>query len=226
MNSISVIICAYNEQENIGVVLKESLDVLSHLTNDYEIIVVDDGSTDQTLRVTREMAHVNSCIKIIQHSSNQGMGRSLLDGYSLAQKSWVTFLPADGQISSQDIELLSKPMKDNDMVVSYYAKRDLSLYRIILSKGIRLALFLLFGPMPKYEGTYMFRREILEKIQLKMHTSFVLNYEFVIRAKKQGFRVAEVPTTCYERLSGHSKVLGLKKIFFILKEIFLFRFKY
>ena len=72
----------------------------------------------------------------------------------------------------------------------------------------------------------MFERSILKDISLKMHTSFVLNYEFVIRAHRQGFRIKEIPTICMERISGSSKVVGFKKILFILNQIFILRFKY
>ena len=114
-------------------------------------------------------------------------------------------------------------MINHDMVVSYYIQKEPSLFRQLTAWGARLLLFFLFGPIPRYQGIYMFKRELLDKIQLKMHTSFVYNYEIVIRAKKQGFKIKEVPTRCLPRQSGHSKVLGVGKIFFIFREIIKFR---
>jgi len=226
MKSISVIICAYNEEKNIKQVIEQAVDVLTSMSVDYELVLVDDGSADNTLQVMRSCASNDGPIKIIAHAKNQGIGSALLDGYQKAQKDLVTFLPADGQISAQDIKLFAGNIDGYDMVVSYYVKRPASLLRKLTSKGARALLFLLFGRMPRYEGTYMFRRDILKEISLKMHTSFVLNYEFILRAQRQGFKIKEVPTTCLERNSGASKVLGIKKILFVFSQILELRFKY
>jgi glycosyltransferase involved in cell wall biosynthesis len=226
MTTISVVICAYNEAGNVGPVIEGTLSVLSQVTSDYEVIVVDDGSTDDTRTVISHIAQGNPAVKMISHAVNQGMGQALLDGYQAAQKELVTFLPADGQISPSDIKLFADNIEGYELVVSYYIKRPASMFRQMTSKGVRAILFLLFGRMPRYEGTYMFRRDILKDIPLKMNTSFVLNYELIIRAQRQGYRIKEVGTTCLERVSGSSKVLGLKKIFFILSQIIELRFKH
>jgi len=226
MKSISVVICAYNEEKNVKAVMEETLQVLSSMAADFELIVVDDGSSDNTLQAVRACASKEARIKIIVHAHNQGMGSSLLDGYNIAAKDFVTWLPADGQISAKDIKLFADNIDGYDMVVSYYVKRYESLLRKLTSKGVRIILFLLFGRIPRYDGTYMFRRQILKDIPLKMRTSFVLNYEFVIRAQRQGYKVKEVPTILLERISGSSKVMGTKKILFILCQILELRFKY
>jgi len=226
MKSISVVICAYNEEKNVRAVIVETVQVLTLMAADFELIVVDDGSSDNSLQVIRSCVLNDPRIKIIVHAKNQGIGSALLDGYRIAQKDLVTFLPADGQISPSDIKLFADNIDGYDMVVSYYIKRPASLLRQLTSKGVRSILFLLFGKVPRYEGTYMFRRRILEGISLKMHTSFVLNYEFVIRADRQGYKIKEVPTVCLERSSGNSKVLGIKKILFVFGQLLDLRFKY
>lgn len=226
MNSISVVLCAYNEQDNVPVVMAEIRQVLESMGVDYEIIAVDDGSQDRTLEAIRHFAKECPRTKIIVHAHNQGIGAALLDGYKMAGKEYVTFLPADGQISCRDIKLLADNMEGHDMVVSYYVERPSSVFRKMTSMGVRLLLLVLFGGMARYEGTYMFRRTLLNKITLNMHTSFVLNYEFVLKARHQGFKIKEVPTKCLERTSGKSKVLGVKKIAFIFGQIIELRFKH
>ena len=226
MKSISVVICAYNEEKNVKTVIEETIRVLTSVSADFELIAVDDGSSDRTLEIIRSCVINDARVKVISHVRNQGIGSALLDGYQMAQKDWVTFLPADGQISPQDIKLFADNIDGYDMAVSYYVKRPVSLLRKLTSKGVRLILFLLFGKIPRYEGTYMFRRQILKEISLRMHTSFVLNYELVIRVQRQGYRIKEVPTTCLERSSGVSKVLGIQKILFVFSQILELRFKY
>ena len=106
MNSVSVIICSYNEEKNVVGVVDQTLNVLGGFCDDYEVIVVDDGSVDRSLSILRQYYAANPKIKIIVHPQNQGIGAALKDGYALAEKSYVTFLPADGQISPGDVYLL------------------------------------------------------------------------------------------------------------------------
>jgi glycosyltransferase involved in cell wall biosynthesis len=225
MKSLSVVICAYNEEANVQNVLAETLKVLQAYAN-YEVIIVDDGSTDQTLQVIKTAASKDAHVRLVVHEKNEGMGKALLHGFQAAQKEWVTFLPADGQISPADINAFIEQMPGYDMVVSYYTRRKSSLFRSITSAGIRFLYFVCFGPLPKFDGTYMFEKKMLANIPLKMSDSFFINYEFVIRAKRAGYKIKSIPTVCLERMSGHSKVTGMRKIMVVFTEIIKFRFKY
>ena len=79
MKSISAVICAFNEEKNVGAVTQEVVSVLEAVGADYEVILVDDGSKDGTLDVIRQSAGSNARIKIIVHPQNKGIGASLLD---------------------------------------------------------------------------------------------------------------------------------------------------
>lgn len=226
MKSISVVICAYNEENNVQGVILDTVNLLEKNSIDYEIIVIDDGSIDGTLKKIEELAAANGNIRVIVHKENQGMGMALLHGFEASGKEWVTFLPADGQIAPDDVISLARHMDDHNMVVSYYLERKSSFYRRITSGGIRFLYFIFFGPLPRLDGTYMFERRMLTSISLKMVKSFFINYEFLIKAKRMSYKIKEIPTVCLERKSGASKVSSLRKVFFVLCQIIEFRFKY
>jgi len=222
MNNISVIIPAYNEENNLAEVVKETQAVLNQISDQYEVILVNDGSTDRTDEVIQYLIGGNTHIQVIKHEKKEGIGNSLRDGFCKAKYEFITILPADGQIRPSDLKRFSSSIEDVDMVVSYYRSYNPSMLRIIMSKGVRFLLFLLFGRLPRFDGIYMFRRKILNKIQL-VSSSFVLNFELVIKAHQQNFKFKEIAIDCLPRATGRSKVVNPKKIFQVFLEIIKLR---
>ena len=220
--NLSVVICSYNEIKNLPVVIKNLKDTLQSFNGIYEIIIVDDGSTDGTDQYFQQLN--DPLVKVIRHHVNQGIGAALRDGYVVAVGDFITFLPADGQIRVSDVMLLLEAIGDNDVVFSYYAKRAQSYFRIITSKAVRALLFMLFGKLPRYDGTYLFKKSIYEQVK-PIASSFVFNYEFLIKANQQRLRIISIETECLSRISGVSKVIGVRKIVFILIQIILLRIR-
>jgi len=179
---------------------------------------------DETLSVLNKLKQENQGIKVISHSQRNGIGACLRDGYLAAQGELITFLPADGQIDPGDILRFIELIDDCDVVCSYYNEKPFSLFRRIMSKSVRLLVFMLFGSSPRIEGSYMFRRKILEGVSLTSN-SFAINFEFVIKAQEQGFRFKFFETHPRLRLSGHSKVVNLDTIWKVFTEIVKLRIR-
>lgn len=222
MRSLSVVICAYNEAANLYSVTEEVLAVLKRISDPFEIIFINDGSTDSTAEIMSKLATEKSCIQICTHARKSGMGASLRDGYKLARYDYVSYLPADGQINSQDLEKFLTHIGGHDFIFSYYRKRPEGLLRKAMSKSVRFILFVLFGRTPPIDGTYLFKRTMLDHFQL-ISSSFVLNWEFVIRASRKGFTYQAVETECRSRLTGKSKVANIKQILQVFRELFYLR---
>ncbi len=111
--SLSVIVFAFNEAENVGPVLQELRQWLASNEPDAEIVFVDDGSTDRTLEVARE-ALSGLAAKFARHEHNRGIGAALKTGVSQARAPWVTFMPADGQIEPESIGVLRAATRGRD----------------------------------------------------------------------------------------------------------------
>ncbi len=225
MHKISVVIPAFNEEKNLESVVRQTASVLEELCGrQYEIIIVDDGSRDLTPSIIEGLQKENPSIKKITHAKNEGMGACYRDGFALSQGDWISVLPADGQISPADLKKFAAAMKDADCVTSFYTEKQRGLFRDVMSGVVRLMLFVLFGPHPRLEGIYMFDRKILQDIHL-ISSSFVFNFEVIVKAHRWGYRVKEIGITCLPRLSGRSKVVRFKKIIHVAFEIIRWRIK-
>lgn len=210
--SLSVVVFAYNEAENIKAVLDELGRWIDASARDVEIVFVDDGSTDNTLKVAQS-ALLSRSYQIVRHEQNRGIGAALKTGVSAARAPWVTFIPADGQIEPEAIGALVRTADTDraDVVLSVYDHRNDGFDRKLLSYGVRSLIFLFHGVALRSDGPYLFRRSIFVPEELPPN-SFFLNFEFPIRVLAAGLKVSTVTIRCRPRRSGVSKSTGLRKI--------------
>jgi glycosyltransferase involved in cell wall biosynthesis len=216
--SISVVIAAYNEAENLELVLKRTLRMLQNLTSDYEVLIIDDGSQDSTREISNELAAQFERVEVIHHGQNRGFGAALITGYANARGDLIAPLPADGQIPPEEIASLLGAIQKADLVIADRPDRSYNLYRRLLHWGMTSLDRLLFGDHPPSAGSCMFRRQVFQSVYL-VATSGFANTEFSMKVARQGYRTATVPIKSAPRLSGQSKVSNLKTILITLRDI-------
>jgi glycosyltransferase involved in cell wall biosynthesis len=221
-SSITVVVCAYDEADNVVPVLEETIDYLRRAAEDFEVLVVDDGSRDDTAARAETFAAAEPSVRVIRHGHNRGIGAALKTGYAQARCEWVTFLPADGQIDPAELDLFRDAASRADLVTSRYARRDDDAWRLFLSKGLRVLVRTIGGRTAPSQGIYVVRREVLERILLRSE-SFFLNLELALRAAKMGLRVETVTMHARARRSGASKSAGLRQIRTVFTELLRYR---
>lgn len=221
-NSLSVVLVAYNEQANLRPTAVETIEFLEDRVSDPELVIVDDGSTDGTYREAVEVAAMRPWISVHKHDRNHGMGAALKTGYARVSKEYVTFLPADGQIAAESIDALLKAAGQADLVVSTYTHREDSPVRWVLSRGLRLATWVLAGERVGSEGIYLVKRSVLEGMRLRSDT-FFLNLELPIRASWARYAINETRMSARPRRSGHSKVVSVRRILGVLSDLIRLR---
>lgn len=212
MNSISVIMPALNEEDNLGRSIKDSLDTFDSLRIDGEIVVVNDGSTDNTQAVIEKYLSANPTrIKTLRHASPEGIGASFWDGIRKAGKSAVVMLPGDGENSAFEILRYLGLMEHVDIVVPYVANRGVRpLYRNVLSGLFLFVINMTFGLYLNYtNGTIIYKKNILENTECH-ENGFFFQVEALIKAIKKGCLFAEVPYSISKRESGVSKAVSIK----------------
>ncbi len=224
--TLSVVIMAYNEAENLPHLLPL---VQAYLTKheriaDWEVLVVDDGSTDGTARVVEDAARGDVRIKLLRHEVNRGMGAAIRTGYAAASSQYVTQLPADLQVLPAVFDRFLPYVPVYDLVLSVYEDRNEVMVRRILSRGYRVIGRLLVGRRADYTGTMMFRRSLLDNITLGSD-SFVANLEFPVKALNRGATHALVSFVPEPRLSGASKVANSRRILFVFAELLKMRMR-
>jgi len=219
--SISVIVAAFNEEGSIEAVISEIRASLSNLGWPFEVVVVNDGSSDRTGVVADFLSAQIPDVQVIHHAENLGLGGVYRTGFEQAQEEYVTFFPADGQFPATIIEQFGPLMASADMVLGYLPDRDSSLLAKGLSAAERALYRLLFGTLPRFQGILMFRRTLLDEVKLKSTgRSWAILMELVICASRGGYRLVSVPTEMRPRMSGKSKVNNLATIWANLKGAF------
>ncbi|HJL20552.1 MAG TPA: glycosyltransferase family 2 protein [Sandaracinaceae bacterium LLY-WYZ-13_1] len=216
---LSVIVFAFDEEENVGAVLGELRAWLEAHEPSAELVFVDDGSRDDTLgaagRALDGFPH-----RTLRHETNRGIGAALKTGVRAARGDWVTFLPADGQIEPDAIGTLRTAAADDavDVVLSVYDHRDDGLDRTLLSAGVRALIWAVHGVRLNSDGPYLMRRRLFVPDQLPPD-SFFLNFELPIRALAAGLRTRTVTIACRPRRAGRSKSTGLWRIWGVARDL-------
>ena len=227
--SISVVIPAYNEEGNISAVVQKSLKTLKKVSNDYEVVVVDDGSTDKTGEIIGAIAKANKAVKVFYHGKNKGLGEALKTGYTNARKDFVFYIPADGQISVEELPNFLQQADRADVVIGYHRKRADPLKRKLKSAIYHFLLRMLFGLNFRLTtSSKLYRKKVLDSIRFEASSAF-LEPEILFKAKKKGCRFAEVPIEHHPRTAGKSKGDSLtetaRTIYDLLRMWLLLRFR-
>ena len=211
---LSVVMFAFNEAENVGPVMEEALEYLRERTRSYQLILVDDGSSDDTRARAEEVTAGDDSVQVISHATNRGIGAALKTGYAAATLEWVTLLPADGQVAPDQIDRFLELREGHDLVICHYPDRFReadNLGRKVLSRGLRALTFAATGVSHRLDGAYLIHRDYLQRLSLQSDT-FFLNLELPIRAIRAGARVAETTLHIRPRRAGSSKVLSWRRV--------------
>ncbi|MEE2779281.1 MAG: glycosyltransferase family 2 protein [Myxococcota bacterium] len=223
---LSIVIMAYNEEENLPVQLERTVRFLKGSCDDWQVVVVDDGSSDDTAAVAREWSERHpGNVDLVQHPENRGMGAAIRSGYAAARCTWFTQLPADCQVNPTVFERFLPHLDTCDIVLSVYRDRGDSVGRRMLSQAFYLFVRLVVGARGDFTGTMVFRRSLLEDVPTLHSDSFFLNLEFPIQALRMGVPHTVVEIEAQPRLHGQSKVANLKRIRMVAREAIAMRLR-
>jgi len=224
-NSISVFFPCYNEQDNIGRVVQQTLVVLERLSADFEVIIVDDGSADSTGRIIDEIAEKNSRVKVVHHLTNLGYGAALVSGFKASTKKLVFYTDGDGQFDINEMPSLLPLMKQYDIVSCFRLNRQDSLIRKINGWCWTKLVCLLFGmKIRDIDCAFkLYKREIFDNINLSS-AGALIDTEILARAIRKGYTVTQKGVHHYPRTAGAQTGASLRVILRAFKELIRLRF--
>lgn len=227
MKSITVAMPAYNEAENIEAMVEDVIQMMDTLADDYEVIVVDDGSRDATAQVVKSLEGRYPQVRLVQHEVNQGYGAAVFSGLTSASKELVFFTDSDRQFDLQEIKKLLDYIDQADLVVGYRAPRRDPFMRKLNGWGWSLLVTLLFGYTARdidcaFKLMY---RTVITRLQDEVKSrGATFSAEFLVRAKRAGFRIQEVPIRGHRpRVAGSQTGARLDVIVRAFKELLRFR---
>ncbi|MFA6073846.1 MAG: glycosyltransferase family 2 protein [Candidatus Woesearchaeota archaeon] len=219
-DSLSIVIPVYNEEQSIGYVLNDALSSLPKIIRNFEIIVVDDGSTDKTIQIVKIIAEKNKQVLLI-HQKHAGFNKALLTGIKSATKNHVAHMQGDGQDLIRDMINCFKIMDQYDLVLGIRGRRiDYDFYRFLLSYGGMLLYRLLFNI--KYEDVhwvYVWKTEELKKLKLDSRGGMFILVETLIKFREKGLRIGEATSPYRPRYAGASKNTDIMVVLKTLKSM-------
>jgi glycosyltransferase involved in cell wall biosynthesis len=217
---------AYNEADNIEPMVAEATPALEANAEDYEIIVVDDGSVDGTAEVTRQVMEAHPHVRLVQHPVNQGFGAAVFSGFTAAEKDWIFYTDADRQFVLSEIERFVPLMDKADLIAGYRAPRRDPFLRVFYGKGWSALCTLLFGYTVRDVdcGFKIFRREIIQHLAPTIASrGATFSIEWLVRAKRAGYRFVELPVTHRPRIAGSQTGANIDVITRAFRELVKFR---
>lgn len=211
---ISVFFPAYNDEGSIGGLVAVALEILPSLTNDYEVIVVNDGSTDATADVLEQWVRKDAHVRVVHHERNLGYGAALQTGFRNASKDLVFYTDGDGQYDVRELPKLRGLLTDGiDVVNGYKIKRSDPASRKLLGGIYNQTARLMFRlPIRDTDCDFrLIRRSRIRDVEITSSTGAVC-VELVSKLHRSGCTFAEAPVRHYPRLHGHSQFFTSRRV--------------
>jgi glycosyltransferase involved in cell wall biosynthesis len=204
---ISLVIPVYNEADNIQKAVQDGLKVLPGLDSDFEIIIIESGSTDDTGAVTDRLAAANDRVKVIHQGAKLGLGSALKAGFGAARYASIFYIDGDNPFRMEEFARGFPLLREADIVCGYRTNRQDTAVRALYSKAFNLLMRVLFGVKARDTqiGFKLLRKSVFERVQLTTDSMFI-DAELLIKAQKAGYRIAELGVEYLGKPSGKSSV--------------------
>jgi len=215
--SLSVMVPALNEEANLEATVLELLKALGATVRDYEILIIDDGSTDRTPAIAKALAETSTRIRVFHHPQTVGLGECYRLGIQEATKKYYVFVPGDNGWPYGSLLELFDNLGNAEIVTAYASNPEVRpLARRLISRLYTLVLNVLFGNCMKYyNGLTMYPISFLRRSPFYTN-GFGYQAELLLRALQEGLSIVEIPLPIRERISGVSKAVRLRNIASVL----------
>ncbi|MGI9253195.1 MAG: glycosyltransferase family 2 protein [Thermomicrobiales bacterium] len=203
--SLTLVLPAHNEESNIEPVVLRALEVLPHITDEFEVLVVDDGSRDETAGIVRRLAANDPRVRLISHPVNQGYGAALSTGFSASTGEFVMFMDSDRQFDIADLRLLSPFVGRYDIVAGFRMERNDPLHRRVFAEIFNVVVRILFGVhLRDIDCAFkVFRGDQVRGMELTSPGALI-NTEMQAKLRRQGATLMQVGVRHYPRVAGEA----------------------
>lgn len=220
--SISAFFPAYNDAGTIASMVVTILLTLRELTDDYEVLVINDGSQDHTPQVLDELARIYPGeVRIIHHAQNRGYGGALRSGFANASKEWIFYTDGDAQYDPRELTNLVSLASDGiDFINGWKIERNDPLHRIIIGRIYQYVIKFLFSlKLRDVDCDFrLIRRTVFDQVQLTSDSG-VICVEMMKKVQERGFALGETPVHHFHRAYGKSQFFNFRRLFWVTKDL-------
>lgn len=206
--TLSVVLPAFNEQGNIERAVRTSAEAVAPLVDDYELVVVDDGSRDDTPAILKRLGEeLGPHLQVVTHDTNLGYGIALRAGFDAAKGRYIFYTDADNQFDLRELERFLPALEGVDAILGYRVGRQDGAFRLMVSNGYNALASFAFGMHVRDLNCSfkLFRREALTSLHLK-EEHFFIDTEIVVQLHRAGYRYSQDGVRHYPRTAGKSTV--------------------
>ncbi|GCE30951.1 hypothetical protein KDA_64350 [Dictyobacter alpinus] len=225
--SLSVVLPAHNEEQVIATTVTYALEILTPLAGDFEVVVVNDGSTDRTGEILQAMALKDRRVRVITHEVNRGYGAALVSGFEAAAKDLTFFMDSDGQFDIRELKMFFPLIGQYDAVLGYRIDRQDPWMRKLNAWGWKLLVRLVLGVRVrdidcafKLYNTQFLHTNCFET------RGAMINAELLYKFKRDGYTFTEIGVHHLPRRTGKATGANLKVIVRAFKELFYYAYKW
>lgn len=214
LSSVTAFFPCYNDAGTIPTMIIRAAQTLREITDDYEIIVINDGSADDSALVLEEMARQYACLRVIHRTRPSGYGGVLRAGFAAAAKEWVFYTDGDAQYDARELAVLAEAVTEGvDMVNGYKIKRRDPFHRVVIGLAYQYFVKIAFGlTIHDVDCDFrLMRRRIFDAITLESTTG-TITFEMVKKIQDAGFRIIEVPVHHWYRQYGQSQFFNFPRV--------------
>jgi glycosyltransferase involved in cell wall biosynthesis len=220
---LSIFFPFWNEEKNIDLVVKNAIPVAEKVADKWEIIIVDDGSADNTLKKAEALAKTNQNIRVVSHMPNRGYGAALRDGFENAKYDYIVFTDGDAQFNFSEVSRFIEKIEKVDIVIGYREKRKDHPFRHFLMGLLKIWDLFFFGFYYRDIdcGFKMFKKEPLKRIMPFKSEGAMITSEIFARAKKANLKISQVKVSHFSRKFGDQSGGNLRVVVRAIRESFI-----
>ena len=224
LSSVSFFCPAYNEEKNLPELIPLVVSFLSKVSDKFEVIIINNGSFDNTRKVAEELARKYDVIRLIHHSVNLGYGGALKAGFKNSRYQYIMYTDSDNQYNVYELMPYLIFLEEYDVLSGYVVKKAVTIRRVFQSFVFNFLVKVLFFTNLKDVNCSMkiYKRNVLDLLDIKSSSAFI-DAEMLIKAKRLGFKIKQFPVTHYPRLEGLASGSSPKVILMTIKDMILFR---
>lgn len=221
LESLTLFFPCHNEQDNIRAMTQKALEVADLITDDYEVIIVNDGSRDNTAGIADRLAAENEYVRVIHHQTNKGYGGALQSGFRAATKAWIFYTDGDGQFDMGELPGLMDLTDQFDIITCYRKnRRDPFIRKLNAWAWGTLVRWMFHLKIRDIDCAFkLYRRQVIDTIEMHS-TGALIDTEMLARAQRAGFTMTQRGVTHYPRTAGQQSGGSLRVIFRAFQELF------